>query len=55
MEQRSFEEINAVMNSSHIQHYISSLKGCLNAGEAVLLNEDVELAEGLNSMVTTIL
>ena len=37
METLSFEEINAEMDNSHIQHYISSLHGSLNAGEAVLL------------------
>jgi hypothetical protein len=36
----SFEEINEVMNSSPIQHYISSLHGSVNAGEAVLLDEE---------------
>jgi hypothetical protein len=36
---RSFEEINAEMADSHIQHYISSLHGFVNAGEAIFLDD----------------
>lgn len=43
------------MDSSHIQHYIFSLKDCLNRREAMLLHKDVELVEGHNLMVATIL
>jgi hypothetical protein len=49
------EEINAEMDNSHIQHYISSLHGCLNAGEAVLLDTEVQVTDSLCSKVVMIL
>jgi hypothetical protein len=54
MEVRSFEEINEVMDSSPIQHYISSLHGSVNAGEAVLLDKEFLLPADLRSKVATI-
>jgi hypothetical protein len=55
MEVRSFEEINEVMDSSPIQHYISSLRGSVHAGEAVLLDEEFLLPANLCSKVATII
>jgi hypothetical protein len=55
MEVGSFEEINAGMDNSPIQHYVSSLHGFLNAGEAVLLDEEVLLPANLRSKVATII
>jgi hypothetical protein len=55
MEVRLFEEINEVMDSSPIQPYISSLHGSVNAGEAVLLDEDFLLPADLRSKVATII
>ena len=55
METRSFEEINAEMADLHIQHYISSLHGCVNAGEAIFLDEEVEVTDRLRSSVVRIL
>ncbi len=55
MEVGSFEEINAGMDNSPIQHYVSSLHGFLNAGEAVLLDEEVFLPADLRSKVATII
>jgi hypothetical protein len=55
MEVRSFEEINEVMDNSPIQHYVSSLHGSVNAGEAVLLDEEVLLPADLRSQVATII
>jgi hypothetical protein len=36
----SFKEINAVMDDSHIQYYVSSLHDCIKAGKVVLLDAD---------------
>jgi hypothetical protein len=55
MQTLSFEEINVVIDDSHIQHYVSSLYGCINAGVAVSLDVDVELTVSLCSKVATIL
>jgi hypothetical protein len=55
MQTLSFEEINAVMEDPHIQHYISSLHGCINAGKVVWLNVEVELTISLRSKVASIL
>jgi hypothetical protein len=57
MEVRSFEEINEVMDTSPIQHYISSLHAhdSVNAGEAVLLDEEFLLPADLCSKVATII
>jgi hypothetical protein len=55
MEALSFEEINAGMDNSPIQHYISSLHGSVNPGEAVLLDEEVFLPADLRSIVATII
>jgi hypothetical protein len=55
MEVRLFEEINAVMDNSPIQHYISSLCHSVNAGEAVLLDEEFLLPANLRSKVATII
>jgi hypothetical protein len=55
MEVRSFEEINAVMDNSPMQHYVSSLNGSVNAGEAVLLDEEFLLPADLRSKVATII
>ena len=55
MEVGSFEEINEVMDSSPIQHYISSLHGHVNAGKAVLLDEEFLLPADLCSKVATII
>jgi hypothetical protein len=55
MEVRSFEEVNEVMDSSPIQHYISSLHSSVNAGETVLLHEEFVLPTDLPSKVATII
>jgi hypothetical protein len=55
MEVCSFKEINQVMDNSPIQHYISSLHGSVNAGEAVLLDEEFLLPADLRSKVVTII
>jgi hypothetical protein len=55
MEVRSFEEINEVMDSSPIQHHISSLHGYVNAGGAVLLDEEFLLPANLRSKKATII
>jgi hypothetical protein len=56
MEVRSFEEINEMMDNSPIQHYISSLHdGSVNAGEAVLFDEEFLLPADLRSKVATII
>jgi hypothetical protein len=55
MEALLLEDINAGMDNSPIQHYISSLQGCVNAGEAVLLDQDILLLTGLQSKVATII
>ena len=55
MEEQTFEEINAAMDSPHILHYVSSVKGCLSAGEAVFLDEEFTLQDGLKSKVAMIL
>jgi hypothetical protein len=55
MESRSFEEIDAEMDQPHIQHYISSLHGCVNAGDAVLLDDEIEVTDSLRSKVVTII
>ena len=52
MEVRSFEEINEMMDSSPIQHYISSLHGSVNAGEAVLLDKEFLLSKLRQSSVS---
>jgi hypothetical protein len=50
-----FEEFNAVMGKSHIQHYISSLHGSLKAGEAVLLEQEFVLtANRCSNLATTV-
>jgi hypothetical protein len=38
---------NAEMDNSHIQHYLSSLHGSLNAGEAVLLDKEFLITDDL--------
>jgi hypothetical protein len=45
MQSLPFEEINAVMDNSSIQHYVSSLHGSINAGEVVSLDVEVELTD----------
>jgi hypothetical protein len=56
MESHSFEEINAEMDNPYIQHYISSLHGCLNTGEALLLDEEIGVTkDGLRLKAVTIL
>ncbi len=55
MEARSFEEINAEVDNSPIQHYISSLRGYVNAGEAVLVDEEFLLPADLRSKFVTII
>ena len=55
MEIRLFEEISAAMDIPHIQHYISSLQGCVVAGDAVLLDQEVQLTDGLVSKIATII
>jgi hypothetical protein len=55
MEIRPFEEISAAMDLPHIQHYISSLQGCVVAGDAVLLDQQVQLTDGLASKIATII
>jgi hypothetical protein len=47
MEALLFEEINAGMDNSPIQHYISSLHSFVNAGEAVLLDDKILLPADL--------
>jgi hypothetical protein len=47
MEALSFEEIKAEMDNSPIQHYGSSLHGSVNAGKAVLLEEECFLPANL--------
>ncbi len=44
---RSFDEINAEMDNSPIQHYISSLHGYVNVGEAVLRDQEFLLPTDL--------
>ncbi len=53
METSSFEEMNAVMDNCHIQHYISSLHGSLKAGEAVLLDQEFVLTANRRSNLAT--
>jgi hypothetical protein len=55
MESGMFEDINAEMDQPHIQHYISSLDGCVVAGDAVLLDNEVQVTDGLPSKVETII
>jgi hypothetical protein len=55
MEVRLLEEINAVMDNSPMQHYVSSLHGSVNAGEAVLLDKEILLPADLCSKVATII
>jgi hypothetical protein len=55
METRTFEGINAEMDQPHIQHYIPSLHGCIGARDAVLLDKEVQLTDGLRSKVATII
>jgi hypothetical protein len=51
----SFKEIKADMDNLPIQHYVSSLHGSMNAGEAVLLEEKFLLPANLQSKVATII
>jgi hypothetical protein len=55
MEARLFEEINAEMDKSHVQHYISYLHGSLQAGETVLLDQECLLTANLCSNVAKII
>jgi hypothetical protein len=43
------------MDNSHVQHYISSLHGYLNAGEAVMLDKEFQVTNNLCLKVTMIL
>jgi hypothetical protein len=43
------------MDEPHIQHYISSLQGCVVAGDAVLLDDEVQVTDGMRSKVATII
>jgi hypothetical protein len=55
IETRCFEEIQIeTQNNWHLQHYIASLNGSVDAGEAVLLIEEVKLNDTLRSKVATI-
>jgi hypothetical protein len=49
MQTLSFKDINAVMDDSHIQHYVSLLQG-----EGVLLDVEIQLTVGLRLQVVTI-
>jgi hypothetical protein len=55
MEALLFEEINAKMDNSPIQHYVSSLYGSVNAGEAALLDKEYLLPANFWSNVATII
>ena len=54
METPPFEEVDAQMRNSQVQHYTPSLHGNVSPGEAVLLVEEVQLTVDLRSKVATI-